>query len=117
MSHKHFYLKNINNLELVTIKENIIHSYKIGLHEGVKHSNETKEKISKANKNKLAGSKNPRARKVICLTTGETFDYIKQAAEKYNITAHSISHCCRGIQNYCGKHPITKEKLVWKYLE
>ena len=30
--------------------------------------------------------------------------------------ASSIGHCCIGKQKTAGKHPITKEKLIWRYL-
>ena len=53
---------------------------------------------------------------VICVTTGKKFNTIKEAAEYYYIDRHSISRCCRGIYKSAGKHPITGEKLVWRYL-
>ena len=66
---------------------------------------------------KMKGSKNPRSRKVQCITTGKVFNYIKEAAEYYNIDKHSISDCCKGKYKSAGKHPDTGEKLVWKYLD
>ena len=56
--------------------------------------------------------------KVICLTTEEVFDSIKEASDKYNMyNGSSISQCCLpyGKSKSAGKHPITKEKLVWQY--
>ena len=42
-------------------------------------------------------------KKVICITTGEKFDSIIEASEKYNIKNKSdISRVCKGDRNYCG---------------
>lgn len=95
---------------------------------GKKHSEEAKKKISERNKNmseetrrKIGeshrGVKSHKCVKIKCLTTDETFDYMLEAARKYNIAHQSISACCRGKQKTAGKHPMTGEKLAWKYLE
>ena len=63
------------------------------------------------------GDKNPRARKIICVTTGEKFDCITYAAKTYNVSRQSITHCLMGRQKTAGKHPETGEKLVWRYYE
>ena len=68
---------------------------------------------------KNKGSKNSQARKVKCITTEKEFDYIKEAGEYYKLTSSQIKHitdCCQGKRNYCGKHPVTGEKLKWKYI-
>lgn len=44
---------------------------------------------------KLTGRK---GKKVKCIETGEVFDNMKKAAEKYNITKVCISNCCKGKQ-------------------
>ena len=62
------------------------------------------------------GSKHPQARKVQCITTGKKFNCIKEASEYYYIDRHSISDCCNGKYKYSGKHPVTGEKLVWRYI-
>lgn len=54
-------------------------------------------------------------KKVQCVTTGEEFNSIKEAAEKYNIRGTYITANCKGRQKSAGKHPVTKEKLVWEY--
>lgn len=51
---------------------------------------------------------------VQCITTGEIFEQMKQAEEKYE-TQH-ISNCCRGISQYAGCLP-SGEKLQWRYVE
>lgn len=85
---------------------------------------ETKEKISKANKGRVLSeetkkkiSENAKAMKVICVTTGEIFEKIRIASEKYNIASTHISAVCRGKRKSAGKHPETGEKLVWMYLD
>jgi len=51
--------------------------------------------------------------KVNCLTTGEIFNSITIAQEKYN--TYSISKVCKGKYNSSGIHPKTGEKLKWMY--
>lgn len=78
-----------------------------------KLSEKHKKNISKS----IKGNKNPRARKILCITTGEIFSYIEEVEEKYNIKTSGISACCRGDRKSAGKHPITGEKMVWKYID
>lgn len=54
----------------------------------------------------LQGNKNPNAKKVINITTGEVFEYIKEAKNKYGEIA--ISACCRGKCKTAGGYE-------WKY--
>ena len=69
------------------------------------------KKVSESKK----GNKHPRARKVKCITTNEIFNTMKEASEKYNISTQGIYHCCIGSSKSAGRHPATKEKLVWEY--
>lgn len=78
---------------------------------GKHHTNDTKEKMSGAKK----GENNPRCKKVILLNTGEIFDYIKQASEKYEVASSSIIACCKGKLKSAGK--LNGEKMIWKYLD
>ena len=103
----------VDNLEWVTVKENQQHAYNAGLHKPIKHTEETKKKISKT----LKGENHPQAKRVICITTGETFNCILEAEKKYNVANQSISKCCRGKRKSAGKHPVTGEKLVWEYIK
>lgn len=59
---------------------------------GKTHSKEIKIKLSK----KFSGKNNPSARPIICVTTGEVFDYATLASNKYNIDLSSIIKCCKG---------------------
>ena len=80
---------------------------------------EHRNKISKTRKEKglSKGSKNPKAHKVKCVTTGKEFSCIKEAAEYYSINKKCITMCCRDKIKSAGKHPTTGEKLVWKYID
>ena len=56
--------------------------------------------------------------KIICLTTNEIFESIKEAAKKYNIYSKAnISKCCRSKQKSAGKHLETGEPLRWMYYD
>ena len=84
---------------------------------GRKFTENHKKKISKSQKGKYTYSESFHARKVKCITTGKKFNCIKEAGEYYNVYYQSISACCRGKRKSAGKHPITGEKLVWKYID
>lgn len=78
-------------------------------------------KISKVRKEKglAKGKNNPSAKTVICITTREIFDTMREASERYkcykcNETA--ISMCCNGKRNYAGKLE-DGTPLVWKKLK
>lgn len=94
------------------------------------HSIETKEKIrlkaigrKKTKEERLRisqrekGGNNPNAHKVICLNTGQIFATAKEAAQWCNRDNSCLSKCAKGKTKYCGIHPITGEKLHWKYLK
>lgn len=80
-------------------------------------SKEDFEKIKKYNsENRL--NKKPKYKKtpVICVNTGEIFESIKIACDKYNIKSTGNLHsCCKGTRNYCGTNLETGEKLKWKF--
>jgi len=56
--------------------------------------------------------KNQYGEKVINLNTMEIFNSIKDASKIYK---GDIGACCSGRCKSAGKHPVTKEKLVWQY--
>lgn len=82
---------------------------------GYKQSEEHKRKISVAN----SGANHGMSKMIICITTGEIFDTISEAVEKYNIDSSTLSRCLKGKIQYAGKLKTSKnsigKKLVWKY--
>lgn len=60
--------------------------------------------------------KTVRYKRVQCVETGEIFNSIKEAAEKYNIHSGSISNSCL-TGNNAGKHPDTGASLTWEYVD
>ena len=54
-------------------------------------------------------------KKVICLTTNEIFNSMKEACDKYHLDSGSLTKVCQGKLKHTGKHPITQEKLAWAY--
>lgn len=80
---------------------------------GTHVSEETKKKISEATK----GKNNPRAKRVLCINTGQIFDTAKEAALWANCDHSSLCKCCNGKIKSCGYHPDTQEKLTWQYLD
>ena len=64
------------------------------------------------------GIKNSNSRKVICIETGEEFDSLSAAAVWAGLLPTSggnISSQIKGLKKSCGKHPITKQPLHWKF--
>lgn len=108
---------------------------------GKTHTKETKQKISEARKGKCAGVEHPMygkthteesikkisknrqgkgGKKVMCINTSEIFDCMMDAARWCGLkNSSSIGQICNGVgkQKTAGKHPITKEKLQWKFIE
>ena len=76
----------------------------------------TSENI-KIMKQKKHGGNNPNAKKIKCITTGEVFPSCREASDWCGIARQNISRCARGERPTAGKHPITKEKLKWSYVE
>lgn len=64
----------------------------------------------------LESLKNKRYSKIICITTGEVFDRMIQAAKKYNVNKNSISRCCKHEQKTAGKLQ-DGTPLQWMYYE
>ena len=72
---------NVSNLEWCTRSENIKHAFSIGLSV---ISEGQKKRFSLMSKSQV-GIKNPSARKIINIETGEVFDTIKEVVEKIGI--------------------------------
>lgn len=75
------------------------------------------KRCSETLKGKYIKSKNPNAKKVKCITTGETFNSLLEASEKYDIYYESIILCCRGKRKSAGRHPVTNKKMIWEYYD
>lgn len=56
----------------------------------------------------MAGGGNPRARPVICVTTGERFESAKDAALKYGVTNSTLLKSCKGVQKQTAG-------MAWKF--
>lgn len=140
VNHKDFNTanNNLNNLELLTQKENIHYSLNNGNYgnlffsqdkdnvineiKELNKSGTTKTKICEKFKidmrtlnNHIPGLKNYgttnmelKGQKVMCVDTGEVFDKIKYANEKYGVT--TIGACCRGVQK-------TAAGFKWEYVK
>ena len=93
----------VENLEWCTHKYNL------------NYGNHNK-KLSENKKQNYKRSDNPNSKKILCITTQEIFNCIIDAEEQYNIAHQSISKCCKGKYKSAGKHPITGEKMIWRYL-
>lgn len=103
------YNNNAENLEWCTQHYNV--NYGTGIkrmkekRKGHRNTPEQNEKIAEAFK-----------KKVICLETGQIFNSMQEAAKWCGLKgASSIGECCSGKVKSAGKHPVTKEKLHWKY--
>ena len=91
---------------------------------GRHHSEETKKKISQAQKafnqknpSARSGKNNSMARAVECIQTGQRFDTCKEAAQWSNISTSSMNRNLKGQQKIAGTHPIYGFKVSFKYIE
>ena len=75
-------------------------------HIGKKQTAETKKKISDSAK----GLKHWGTKKLLCVETGEVFEYISLASEKYGISKSNIVQVCKGKRQTAGG-------LHWKYAD
>lgn len=65
------------------------------------YTEEEKQKLREKKKGLTTGSKNGRAKKVKCVETGEIFEYILKAVEKYP-KASKIAEVCNGTRKTAG---------------
>lgn len=79
-----------------------------------KLSPEERKKLLGKGGEKRKGKNNPRARACILINTGEYFETIKEAIEKYPMAGH-ISDACKANGGVAGS--INGEKLRWKYAD
>lgn len=85
---------------------------------GRKVSDDTRKKMSESQKQRYKDHpvRNRKGRPVICITTGEKFDRVKDASEFYQIDVTGISLNCKGKLKTSGQLP-DGTRLVWKYLD
>lgn len=84
---------------------------------GKSHSEETRKKISKSLKGKRTGSDSPVSKKIICITTGDIFNCLREAGELYNIKCYGgITNVCKHKRKTCGKL-ADGTPLEWMYYE
>lgn len=57
------------------------------------------------------------SQKIICVTTGAIYQSQSEAERQTGVPQANISKCLRGERKSAGKHPITKEKLIWRRCE
>lgn len=70
-----------------------------------------KKKRERNNTNHLPG------KKILCINTGELFDSITLAAKWCGVSSSNISeYLRRSSLTFAGHHPVTGEKLQWKYI-
>ena len=112
------FVPNINNYPCINHKDENKSNNHVNNLEWCTHEYNTNYGTrNKRASEKRKGSKNPKAHRVQCSTTGKKFNCIKEATEYYLINSSSISACCRGKRKSAGKHPVTGEKLKWKYID
>ena len=75
------------------------------------------EKSLQIMREKKRGGNNPLAKPVRCINTNEIFPSCREASDWCGIARQNINRCAKGDRPTAGKHPITKEKLKWRYLE
>lgn len=114
----HAYGKHLSKERKLKQSETMKNKFKSGelipYFKGKTHSEETKKRISKTRieKGLGKGKNNPRAIKVICVTTGKIFDTMKEGAEYYGIKSlGNLSHNIK-INKPCGK--LNGVPLIWK---
>jgi len=81
-------------------------------------SAETRERMCRTHTGKphptVIGALNPKARAVLCITTGIKYDCILDAARAVGVNRSGICMCCAGRQSYAGKL-ADGTKLAWQY--
>jgi len=77
---------------------------------GKKHSDETRKKMSEAKKGKAPSCVGHNSRAVKNMETGEVFEKMTDACERYQLHKAALSRCCLGKQKTSGG-------FHWQFLE
>ena len=56
-------------------------------------------------------------KKVLCIEMNKIFGSTMEVERELGINNSNIGKCCLGKYKSAGKHPITGEKLHWKYID
>ena len=82
---------------------------------------------SEAKKGKYIGEKNPmygktgelnnNSKAVLCVELNKIYGSTMEAGRETGIKRSNISICCLGKRKSAGKHPVTGERLHWKYID
>ena len=80
---------------------------------GSKWSKEQHEKMD----GRYANGKSVCCVPIYCPELDESFWGLQEACDKYGFTKPNISKCLNGQRKHSGRHPVTGEKLTWKYSE
>lgn len=67
-------------------------------------------------RSKKRGGNNPNAKPILCINTGQIFPSGREASDWCGTSRNNITRCARGERPSAGKHPITKDKLKWRYV-
>ncbi len=56
--------------------------------------------------------------KIYCTELDRVFNSLSEASEELGLNTGNLSSCLKGRANhsYCGRHPVTGEKLHWVYV-
>ena len=98
---------NSDNLEWCTHEYN--HNYGTG-NKRRAENNKGKHTGEKSYLYGKKGGKHPTSRKIKCINTGEIFESISEASNKYKINVSNITGCCKGRLKTAGK-------MRWEYME
>ena len=99
---------NVNNLRWCNQKEN--NQFDLAR----KHKSEAAKGKTGAWKGKT-GTLHPSSKAVLCIELNKIFGSAMEAGRETGIKQQNISKCCNGKLQSAGKHPVTGEKLHWKY--
>lgn len=76
---------------------------------GKHHTEEAKQKM-RGKRPSITGAKNPKAKRVLCVETGEVFESGALAAKAMNVYYGSVRKCCQGNRKTAGGYH-------WQYID
>lgn len=111
------FIPNVDNKPEVNHKNEIKTDNRVKNLEWMTHY----ENMNYGTRNKRAAkaiSKAHKGKKVICIETNQIFNSLTEACEWCGLKCMTgITMCCQGKYKSAGKHPTTKEKLHWEYVD